>query len=128
MSEKLAIHNRVAWRGAVNDMPAALEEIDVVVQPSLWEGMSLVVMEAMAAGRVVVASEAAGAGLITNGKTGYVIPVGDTTGLAQTLKNVFDNHSEAVGLAEAGREYAKQNFSIEDHIRKLEQMYSQLSS
>ena len=128
IAEGWGISERIRWRGAVIDMPAAFEAVDVVIQPSLWEGMSLVVMEAMAAGRVVVASEAAAAGLIRSNKTGYVVSVGDTNAVAQTLKNVFDNHDEAVGLAEAGRAYAKEHFSIEEHIRKLEQVYNQLSS
>ncbi|MSU75690.1 MAG: glycosyltransferase [Candidatus Magasanikbacteria bacterium] len=124
----LGIGERLGWRGAIQDIPAALADIDVVLQPSLWEGMSLVVMEALAAGRVVVASTAAAAGenLIVNEETGYIVDVGDYQSLGRTLRHIIDNRAEAKKVAVVGRNYAGEHFSIEKHIEKLTQLYETL--
>ena len=75
LARQLSVDDKISWRGVVLDLPSELGKIDVIVQPSLWEGMSLVVMEAMASGRVVIASQPAAVGLIENNKTGIVAPI-----------------------------------------------------
>ncbi|PIQ97124.1 MAG: hypothetical protein COV67_05905, partial [Nitrospinae bacterium CG11_big_fil_rev_8_21_14_0_20_56_8] len=52
----LGLAPQVFFAGVEQHIESRMKHIDIVVQPSLWEGRSLVIMEAMAAGRLVIAS------------------------------------------------------------------------
>lgn len=122
LAVRLGVNDRVAWRGVVLDMPRELENIDVVVQPSLWEGMSLVVMEAMASGRVVIATPPAGSGLIEDGKTGMIAPIGDAPALAEALLRAWQDKDASRQMAFSAREHARQNFGIEKNLSAVEKL------
>ena len=119
-AENLKIDNQLTWHGVQANIPQALANIDVVVQPSLWEGMSLVVMEAMAAGKLVVASPAAAQELIQDKITGLVA---SPAALASILQWVFEHREEARAIAAAGRKYAKNTFDIKNNVRAIEEIY-----
>ncbi len=126
LARQLGIENRITWRGVVLDLPNELSKIDVIVQPSLWEGMSLVVMEAMASGRVVIASEPAAFGLIENNKTGVVAPVGDVSALADALLRVWQDKDLSRQMAFLARDYAKNNFSIQNNLNAVADLYAKI--
>lgn len=128
LAVRLGINDRIAWRGVVLDLPQELENIDVVVQPSLWEGMSLVIMEAMASGRVVIASEAAAAGLVENNKTGIVIRPCDIAALARAIESVASDRANARLLAVSAHNHARENFGIEKNITSLEELYESIGN
>ncbi len=57
-----------------------------LVMPSFAEGLPMVVMEAMAAARPVIATYIAGTPeLVEHGKTGWLVPAGDASALAQAM-------------------------------------------
>lgn len=124
----LGINNRIAWRGVVLDMPLELKNIDVVVQPSLWEGMSLVVMEAMASGRVVIASESAAVGLIENNKTGLIVKIDDSNTLTRAIESVASDRAHARLLSASARHCAKENFDVEKNITSLKKVYESIEN
>ncbi len=127
-AQALGIANRIVWHGNQSDMASALKEIDVVVQPSLWEGMSLVVLESMAAGRTVIASTAAGAGIIEHGRTGFLFETGNTKELVRTFKDVLENPTDVTRIAKQARTYAEKNFDMKHHYRAVKNLYSSLVS
>ncbi len=77
---------RVRWLGRRDDVPALLKAADLLVLPSLWEGMPNVVLEAMAARRAVVATAVEGTeDLVVPGETGWLVPPADPDALAAAL-------------------------------------------
>ncbi|HRH23924.1 MAG TPA: glycosyltransferase [Candidatus Magasanikbacteria bacterium] len=127
-AQTLGIADRVIWHGQHTDMARAFEEIDVVVQPSLWEGMSLVVLESMAVGRVVVASSAAGSGIIEDGVTGYLCETGNAADLARVLRTIVENSQDSIRIAKRGRVQVEKRFDINNHYRAVKNLYSSLLS
>ena len=117
------ISDNVTFHGVVKDIPNALKDIDIVVQPSLWEGLSLVVMEVMSAGKPIIASMAAGEELILHNNTGYLVPTKSRQELANMLQSVVNNMKDAEQVALKARAYAKDHFTIETHIKGLETIY-----
>ena len=67
-------------------VPAYIASSDVVVVPSMQEGLPNVVMEASACGRAVFGTDIAGMSeLIVDGDTGLVLPVGDVNAWKDAL-------------------------------------------
>lgn len=124
---QLGIAQHVQFHGNVDNVAERLAMIDVVVQPSLWEGMSLTVMEAMAGGRPVLTTVPAGEGLIEDSQTGYIVPEADSDALARRLKEIFQATDMARDVAHAGREHAEQVFGIENHIQAIQAVYQRIT-
>ncbi len=71
--------------GTRTDVEPLLARADVVVLPSLHEGMSNAVMEAMAAGRPVVATDVGGTGELLRGR-GVLVPPADSDGAGRRAR------------------------------------------
>lgn len=125
-AEKLGCAEAIIWHGVTTDMAAALKDIDIVVQPSLWEGQSLVIMEAMAAARVVIATPAAGEGLILDTENGYIVPSKNPEALAEKIRFVRGHQKEAQDVVKNARASAKKYFDISKNIEALSGLYQNL--
>jgi glycosyltransferase involved in cell wall biosynthesis len=102
---------RVRLPGRVH-APTLLAAIDVLVHPSVGEGMGQVVVEAMLAGVPVVCTSAGGLPeVVEAGRTGLVVPPGDDRALAAAIRQVLADPEGARIRAEAGREAARR-FSV----------------
>lgn len=78
--------------------------VDVVVRPSLTEGMPLGLLEAMAAGVPVIASDVPGnAALVDHEATGLLVPVRDPVALADALERLFRDADLRGRLRAGGR-------------------------
>ncbi|MFG1686373.1 glycosyltransferase [Nonomuraea sp. NPDC049269] len=101
------------------DVSAFLAIADVVVLPSLWEGLSNAVMEAMAVGLPIVATKVGGTPELLEGR-GLLVPAGDADGLADGIAQVLDDPALAVSLGQAARAWARKNLDadvmVDDHI------------
>jgi phosphatidylinositol alpha-mannosyltransferase len=93
--------------GRVSDAEkqAALEAADVLVAPSLGgESFGMVLTEGFAAGTPVVASDIAGyRDVVADGADGLLVPRGDATALAETLRDLAlePGRTHALGTAAA---------------------------
>lgn len=121
--KKYGLEARVIWYGVVSDMVKEYKNINLVVQPSLWEGLSLVAMEAMAAGKVLVGTPWVVETLVENKKTGLVVKEKDVDSLVEVLKYVFENKKDLENMSEQARKHAKDNFSLEKNIKEVEEIY-----
>lgn len=77
------VDDPVALRGLYN-------QADLVVCPSLWDGMPNTVLEAMACGRPVLATRVGGIGdLVTHGESGWLLDPWDLDALGDHLDEVL---------------------------------------
>ena len=75
--EQYGIKSSIYAPGFVRDVRPLMDAADIVVVPSLLDGMPLVVLEAQAHGKVVVASSVGSIpSIISNGETGYLCQIG----------------------------------------------------
>lgn len=73
-----------------------MQQCDVFVLPSLFEGQALVVLEAMACGLPVIVTPNTGtAHLIEEGKNGFVVPIRSTQALIEKLL-FFEQNRDAI--------------------------------
>jgi len=96
--------------GRVSDAEkrAALERADVLVAPSLGgESFGMVLTEAFAAGTTVVASDIPGyRDVVRDGVDGLLVPRGDATALAETLRDLTLAPERTAALSAAAGESA----------------------
>lgn len=108
------------------DIPDILAAIDVLLVPSLMEGLSFCAIEAMAAGRPVAAFNVGGLPeLITHDQTGVLAPARDASALVQQVRRLLDDQELSAAIVSNAREFA-QRFSVEQHVRKLIGIYEQV--
>ncbi|HLB64479.1 MAG TPA: glycosyltransferase [Anaerolineales bacterium] len=88
LREKLGLDQLVTFLGRRDQdtLPYYYSAAEAVVVPSHYESFGLVALEAMACGTPVVASETGGlVFLVRDGETGFHVPVGDATALAEKV-------------------------------------------
>lgn len=106
---------------------AAWERAAFGVMPSLWPDPSPgVVREGMFKGKAIVATNIGGTSeMIVNGKTGLLVPPGDTTALATALQQLIDNPTFCAQLGQAAQAYAAV-FMAAVSVPQFEQLYLQV--
>jgi glycosyltransferase involved in cell wall biosynthesis len=101
-----------------------LAAADVVVLPSVFEGMPNVVLEAMAMGCPVIATAVGGSKeLVRHGETGLLVPPADPAALANALLELATSPERRSGMRARSREIAKACHGIEHMIHSIEQLY-----
>jgi glycosyltransferase involved in cell wall biosynthesis len=107
----LGLGNAVGFTGRVDDVPAALRSLDIVVHASVEpEPFGLVIAEAMACGRPVIASRAGGAAEIAEACALFHQP-GNAAELADRMRELAGDAGLRASLAARGREAAVRLFS-----------------
>ena len=89
LNEYLARHRHI------NSLPhheilALMQQQDVLLFPSHFEGFGLVITEAMSQGTPVIATErTAGPDLITHGEDGFIVPAGSAEAISEQLEQLL---------------------------------------
>lgn len=119
---RLGLMEITTWHGWQKDKNLLLDlyqQADVVVNPSLYEGMPNVVLEAMACGLPVVASAVPGNdSLVRSGATGFLFKPGDGDAMCAALQEIRERPKLARALGQNGRRRAEQDFSWEHVARR----------
>jgi glycosyltransferase involved in cell wall biosynthesis len=123
------LQDRLTFLGRVDDSAAFLAACDIVVMPSLSEGMPLVPMEAMALGKPVVATAVGGAPeVVVDGETGLLVPPGDGVALAGAIDALLRDADARTRMGSAGRARADQHFSTETLVARYADLFARVVS
>lgn len=110
----LGVTECVAFLGRVSPIAPLLAAADVVVLPSLSEGLPMVALEAMALARPVIATRVGGVPeAVEDGVTGLVVEPCDPIALAGAIRKLTADPALARTLGEAGAVRAKERFTAE---------------
>jgi glycosyltransferase involved in cell wall biosynthesis len=127
LARELNLDGRVIFTGQRQDVAKILREVDIVVHPSLTEGLSNVILEAMAAGLPVIATRVGGnPELVQDGRTGLLVPAKDEAALAHAIACLLDDPQAARKFGEAARETIIREFSISRLLNQTEELYLRL--
>lgn len=127
MASRYGLHRAVGFTGHVDDVPAALRALDVVVHASVEpEPFGLVVAEAMACGRPVIVSRAGGAAEIARGGAVFHTP-GNAGELTAAITQLVNEPAQRRTLSKAGRAAAEEWFSRRRLVDALIPVYESLA-
>ena len=121
---ELGLEHRVEFMGVRQDVPEIMEQSDIVVLSSHWEGLSLSSIEGMASGRPFVASDVDGLREMVGG-AGVLFEHGNEVDLAQKIRHLCDQPREYKEVAMRCQEKAKQ-FDISIMADRYLELYKSL--
>jgi starch synthase (maltosyl-transferring) len=142
---RLGLAGRVHFAGYRLDVPEILAASELVVVPSLWEGMSNVVLEAMAAARPIVATRVegiveelgpaaeaqtvpfSGAAQASSGAKD-ALPEPEFAVFVEKVIAILSDASLACSLGEANHKRAGEHFSLSAMVEAYERLYTGLLS
>lgn len=106
-----------------------IQEADIVLMPSVEEGIPNVVLEAMAMGTVVIATDCGGMDeVLDDGVNGFLVPTRDTRALADKIKYVMglpEDRLNAIRLE--ARNTIERQHSLEMMVEGMEALYRQVT-
>ncbi len=111
MAQGLGLGEQVRFLGYMPDVRPVLAAADLVVSPSLREGMQVSLIEAMAAATPIVATAVGGTpDAVADGETGLLVPPADPSALAEAVIRLLHNPETMRRMGAAGRIRAEHNF------------------
>jgi len=120
----LGLEKVCRFLGDVADVESVLAAADVMVLPSIFEGMPNALLEAMAMGCPVIATAVGGSKeLVRPGETGLLVPPRDTASLASALEQFALSFRDHGGMRRRIRDIAAASYGIDSMVRSLEQLY-----
>jgi glycosyltransferase involved in cell wall biosynthesis len=124
----LGIAERVLFAGARHDVEMLYQVMDLLVLPSLWEGLPTVLLESMAAGIPVIATATSGSvELIEHEVTGLLTPVGDSVALAAALLRLLQAPALGARLSTAAKDRIQNRFAIQTIADQYAALYRKLA-
>jgi glycosyltransferase involved in cell wall biosynthesis len=122
----LGVEGRVRFLGAV-DEPTKMRELyaaDLLVLPSLAEGLPSSIAEAMAVGVPVIATNIAGTSeLVEHEKTGLLVQPSDPEALARAIIRMIGSYDLRTEAAKRAREKLVEEFDVIKETAKLREYF-----
>lgn len=119
-----SIDDNVILLGSRDDVADILPCLDVFVLPSLAEGISNTVLEAMACGLPVVCTNVGGnSELVSDGKSGYLVPRSDPTSLSTAMQHYLHDDSLVKTHGNYARGVIEKTFSIQSMVASYLDVY-----
>ena len=123
----LGLTGRIIFTGHRHDALQIMAACDLIVLPSLYEGMPLVPIEAASLGKAVVATAVDGTReVIEDGVTGLLVPHSSPSQTAEAVTRLILNPDLRRTLGENARKRAQEHFSQERHLRETAACYELL--
>jgi glycosyltransferase involved in cell wall biosynthesis len=127
-ADRLGLAGKVGFTGFLEDTPAAMRSLDVIVHASTQpEPFGMVIIEGMACGKAVIASQAGGAAeLFVDGEDALAHPPGDAAALARQIGRLSRDEELRSALGNAGRGTAERLYQGPRLARELLAVYREI--
>lgn len=125
--EAAPLGDRFRFLGLRNDVPDMMAALDMLVVPSINEGMGRVLLEAGAAAKPVVAANVGGIpDLVEDGRTGLLVPPRDGAAIAGAVLALVRAPELRAAMGAAARAKTVPHYSLENMVRRIEAIYEEL--
>jgi glycosyltransferase involved in cell wall biosynthesis len=121
------LDKNVVFLGQRDDSDKLLAAADIVLLPSLYEGLPLVAIEALATERPMVASDIEGTReIVIDGDTGLLVPPADPAALAAGIRRLLESPRLAATLGARGRAFVERKFDVRKQIALTIRVYEEI--
>jgi glycosyltransferase involved in cell wall biosynthesis len=105
-------------------VPNLIASMDVLVHPSLWEGLPRAAVQALLVGRPVVAFDCDGAReVVIDGVTGLLVPPKDLTRLREAIEEILGRPDRGRSMGVEGRQRCVEQFEWRRCADRLDAVY-----
>ena len=123
-AKQLGISNKVVFAGETHNPLPYLKAADILVMPSLREGLGIALLEAMCVGVPVVATRVGGIPeIVEHGRTGLLVPPGDVQALSEAVSLLVEDEALGRDMGEEGHSHVVKHFSMEQMVGKTLKVY-----
>lgn len=113
---------------AVPDVGGALDQLDVFLLASRFEGGPYAPLEAMRAGTPVVLTDVVGnRDAVVDGTSGVLVPAGRPDLLGAAVADLLDDGDRRARIGAAGRARVAEQFDVRATMGRLERLYAELA-
>ncbi|MFH1283573.1 MAG: glycosyltransferase family 4 protein [bacterium] len=127
-SNFLNLQDKVKFLGWVDNTKSVLARLDILVIPSLEEGLPRILLEALYYKRAVIATDVGGIPeVIEHEKSGILVPSQNSKAIAKAVKALLKDANKLQYYGNNGHEKIKRDFSLSKEIREIEELYINLS-
>lgn len=128
LAQQPDLAGHVIFTGHVSDMASAYNGLDVVVSASTEpEPLGTMIIECLTMARPLVAPNHGGAvEMVENGVTGLLFAPGNAHDLGMKIREMHDDPAFMRKLGQAARTKALETFSVEEHVRHIQDIYLSL--
>jgi len=124
MSRQLGIENKVKFLGFQKDMRNAYDSLDIIVLPSLFEGLPLVALEASAMGKAAIVTNVDGSPeVVVHNETGIVVPAQNSVALKEAMERLINNRKEIEIFGAKARAWVAREFDVKKQVKETEEIY-----
>lgn len=127
LARATGLASRINFAGFRSDIVDCIAAMDIVVIPSLREGLPLAVAEAMAMEKPIVATSVGGIGeMIEDGRSGILVASRDARMIADGVVKLARDPELASRLGKAARVTAEAKFDLRAHVDKIQSIYEEV--
>lgn len=127
LMRKLSISGKCMFAGFRRDLNDIFKAMDLLVLPSLTEGLPNVVLEAFACAKPVVATEVGGVPeIVENGVNGFLVPPASPGLLADAMMKCIASSALRSSLGQSGYKTIRSRFTYDEQTGKLEAIYNEI--
>jgi glycosyltransferase involved in cell wall biosynthesis len=124
LARELAVDDAVIFCGAVDDVPALMAALDLVLVPSWEEPFGRVVIEAMAMRTSVIATNVGGpAGIITDGIDGLLLAPRTPVRWGERVAQLLGRPEQMAALGDAARTTVASRYDLPSFTRSVINCY-----
>lgn len=129
LAKTLGIEKNIVFTGYRSDIERILKLSDIVVVPSLAEGLSRVILEAMASEKAVIATDVGGnSEAVVHNKTGMLVPPKNPNALSESLLMLISDRDKMKQMGKAGFLRVKEKFNVPHFIEETEKVFEECLS
>ncbi|HPI88314.1 MAG TPA: glycosyltransferase family 4 protein [Spirochaetota bacterium] len=124
IAEKNKVDDCIFFLGFIDDVREILLISDVVILPSLFEGLPLTLIEASAMAVPIVASKIDGIpDIVQHGETGLLFEPGNVDDMINKLMTILDDKDRAREMGKNGYVFVRNNFDLNSQIKQTQCYY-----
>jgi len=130
LAKSLGISDSTRFIGWIphNELPEYLASADVYVSTSLSDSTSLSLQEAMACELAPVVTDLpANREWITDGESGFIVPINDIQALADRITYLLNSNEVRESFGKRGRAVIKERAEYEREMEKMEKIYQEVA-
>lgn len=127
LADRLGVAGRCRFLGFRHDLKRIFHAMDLLVLPSLTEGLPNVILEAFACAKPVVATAVGGVPeIVEDGVNGVLVPPRRPDLLARAIRSCLADPQRLRAMGARGREKVRSEFTFEKQAERLEAIYDEV--